>query len=572
MDRPPSFGFNFESIPESEEDLRDTTGQARKIGAFARVTLGKRGQKEKEQAEEDTKKIEKKQEKPSKDKEKDTSNKSEKNENPRIESLKRRALKEQLETNIPKLEAELAATKPETPEHAAALAALVVETRLKYKVENPEIETDPLIDEEFDRRMANLPESETELLEIIGEEAPKPLEVPTDELKLQEEALTRPVSPIPTALHPSPESQPSGGDQLAPETPKTSTSPVISDESSANYGGYSPTSSAEDSPISATPQSPTNPNSYPAKPVEHPPEQTKGMSSFAVSGLFEKLVSREEISVQTPELAASPQTLQSSPNPEAVKRHLMNREEELKQAVQTAVAEGNTKTRENTVSPVARTPVAEILRQTIVAPKNEITPVRQSPETPEQLTSKTPEAQAAGEARPTRKNESIVKNIEQLSTPQILRAAEAIVISGISVRKLYETNQIDRKGLIHIVKEKLRGRSVKQALEKVIIGRERQKERAIEMRHDDPGFAGASDQPNQPISASAASATLQVLPNSPDPSSMQPINPDPIIVDTDTQSVTASLATSSVPRKKGYAVNIAIAITSLMLLLAWLFL
>lgn len=89
----------------------------------------------------------------------------------------------------------------------------------------------------------------------------------------------------------------------------------------------------------------------------------------------------------------------------------------------------------------------------------------------------------------------IIRNVEQSSTEELLRAASTIHIEGTTVRKLYETNQIDHRGLVAIMKEGLRGGDVKKAYSNARLGAEAQQGRKIEMRHDDPAFIPADVRP-----------------------------------------------------------------------------
>lgn len=83
-----------------------------------------------------------------------------------------------------------------------------------------------------------------------------------------------------------------------------------------------------------------------------------------------------------------------------------------------------------------------------------------------------------------------VRTLEQSPTQELLDVAKNIEVNGTSLRKLYETNQIDRRGLIEILKAVLKGGDAKKVFMEVKLGREAQLGRKIEMRHDDPMFIG----------------------------------------------------------------------------------
>jgi len=69
--------------------------------------------------------------------------------------------------------------------------------------------------------------------------------------------------------------------------------------------------------------------------------------------------------------------------------------------------------------------------------------------------------------------------------------ANSLRIDGVSVRQLYERNQIDHRGLKTIIKTALRGGDIARAFEKTKLGHEAIQGRKIEMRHDDPAFIPA---------------------------------------------------------------------------------
>lgn len=85
--------------------------------------------------------------------------------------------------------------------------------------------------------------------------------------------------------------------------------------------------------------------------------------------------------------------------------------------------------------------------------------------------------------------------LETLSTPQLLSIAEKIVVLDTTVKKLYQTNQINRKGLEAIVKAHLKHRDIGKELDKHLLGREAMHERAREFKHDPP--ADTTDDSNE---------------------------------------------------------------------------
>lgn len=86
----------------------------------------------------------------------------------------------------------------------------------------------------------------------------------------------------------------------------------------------------------------------------------------------------------------------------------------------------------------------------------------------------------------TQEHRSSNIDLQRLTTPELLQVAGRILIEGKDVRTLYESNQIDYRGLHAIVREALRGGNTQAVLEKHHLGEEAQRGRKIEMRHDNP--------------------------------------------------------------------------------------
>ena len=175
-------------------------------------------------------------------------------------------------------------------------------------------------------------------------------------------------------------------------------------------------------------------------------------------------------------------------------------------------------------------------------PSTERVPGNRPPSVAEQVLEQRPRATAEQQAIPAKK-------FEQLSTQDILRAAESLHVDGVSVRQLYESNQIDRSGLIKIVRESMQGGDIKTVLKNVRLGHERQLERAHEFKHGDGSFSSTADdttaqlKPHQEATSQVAALALQaqqaaqaaIQPNQqpqahtaqPDPSNVVPLSAPP---------------------------------------------
>jgi len=115
------------------------------------------------------------------------------------------------------------------------------------------------------------------------------------------------------------------------------------------------------------------------------------------------------------------------------------------------------------------------------------------------------------------------KQAEQLSTPDLLMVGNNVRIEGTNARRLYETNQIDREGLLSIVKAALKGGDVQRAYSKAKLGEEAQRGRAIEMRHDDPGLiSDGSTEKVDVISSMVSQLRNPSGPNVPTPTDQTP--------------------------------------------------
>jgi len=94
---------------------------------------------------------------------------------------------------------------------------------------------------------------------------------------------------------------------------------------------------------------------------------------------------------------------------------------------------------------------------------------------------------------PAERERTTNPKIEQVSTTELLLIAEKIIVLDTTVRHLYETNQITRQGLEEIIKEHLKGHDIGPVLDRRLLGKEAIRDRAHEVRHDDPGFTTATD-------------------------------------------------------------------------------
>jgi len=115
--------------------------------------------------------------------------------------------------------------------------------------------------------------------------------------------------------------------------------------------------------------------------------------------------------------------------------------------------------------------------------------------------------------------EHIKDRVETVSTPVLLQIAEKITVLDTTVRKLYDTNQIDRRGLEEIVKEHLAGHDIGPVLDRRLLGKEAILERSHEYRHDpdsdDAKAKLSSDGPDKELADSTQGPIHDVKPFQP---------------------------------------------------------
>lgn len=431
---------------------------------------------------------------------------------------------------------------------------------------DPELEPNPVIKAEAEKRIAIAEESldddsseesdnERENVPSVGDVDLEPIETPSSE-DSDDKVTTPTVTTSPTrsarATASTPPAPSGGGD--------SGSSFESSDDDGSDRGDSeaSPRESITTSPVVRTgPRPPEADSRREQKSHRGRDLLAGGIIGYAIGRRGGKKRSEAKLKPENEVLAKEVAT---------TKKHLEMREAQVKRMA-LEQREQNTiqATKEATkASPkiVEKLPVTEILRRSVIAPVEV-----------EGAVTKTPEK---AQTNPEIVDQKQIKRVEQLPTPDILKIAENLYISGVSVKRLYETNQIDRAGLIHIVKQGLEGKDLKSAFKHVELGQERQRERAREFRHDDVTNGSATSAittpPSNPISSSLpplhTPSPPTTLPNQPDQSSIQPISSE---ISNTHQEQAAQLEElrkmASTPKLAGPAIILAIALS---LLILWL--
>lgn len=460
-----------------------------------------------------------------------------------VTQLKNEKLQADIEDRLAKHAEVIATTPPESPEHVQAVQAKAFEESLQAKALDPELEADPVIEAEYARQLAEV------VLDPAESDDEPPSEVEETSELSSGDTLNLQASPEDTpddeegAAHSAAGSQPTNPVAAATSPRRTATPPPSSQPVVAAGGagaGTPPPPRRPNPPAPPTGGGPflppmPNPNAAPATPnvlqaaQETGNERSKKTGSFLLGGIIGYMIGRRG-GRKRAEKRLNPEIKELGNTLEATKKRLAARETELKQSVAEQLSkQANRPNTAEKVSPTPEltrntkqvenlppTPLSSVLEKTNIQ-EAKATPTAELPPLPLQ---KSPEKPTVEKAVPSRAEQPLQRKVEQLSTPQLLQTAEALFISGSSVRTLYETNQIDRRGLVAIVEEALKGGNIANAFEKVQLGRERQVERAREFRHDDPSFGAPSDD----TTGFQQPATGPTLPNVPDTNSLQPLN------------------------------------------------
>lgn len=520
MDKPPAeYTFGFES-DDDEKNSKKKKPDAKKIGAFTQFSLEKDARKaEKPDENKSEKFFLSKENKSEKSNEDNDSKNIEQSEVDTVEALKHEVIKEQLESERSQLEATLLASEPGTPEYAEASALLGFNQRLHAKLENPELETDPQIDLEFNRRMEEIELGNTEVNEnlesdqklLLNEEQSANENDPVEAVSAQN--ITNLKVSMPTNI-----TQVGGGSINPPSQTSASNSSPTAGGGPSGFAVKSRTINS--ATINTAPKPEVSNNA--------------GSGDFLLGGVVGYIIGRRGGRKRT-ERRLQPEINKLNTEVVATKKHLASREVELRNLASSKAKEAlenKTNTRETITPPAKLTPVGEILRQTVMAPERAQIMKAVFENNKESAGT---QSDKKFEKPPTQ--ETAIKRAEQLSTPDLLKAADSLFLDGTSVRRLYDTNRINRRGLIHIVQEGIKGKSTKEAFESVELGRERQRERAREFRHDDPSFS-ALDTDSPALTPPLPPITPMPLQNQPDASSLQPLQSSaPAVINSQNQKI-----------------------------------
>lgn len=350
------------------------------------------------------------------------------------------------------LEAEIEEYPPGSPEAVELAANLALIDALDEKLADPDLEVGEAVEEAYQDIMEELeeilnpPEAEDELEdqeETTDEELVVPKKTPTKKSK----PTKRPVDKQQSSpkKQPKQHSSTSGG---GPDTPRPAT------ESSPR-------------PVETRPAPASQPTEAVASVTEEV-ETSKTMrrrraSNLVVTNALTEMFDRSKSESQAPPLH------ESAPLPTSV-----SATERIVNPVKRSIEEKEAKIRQLATKHVVRAPFEEPATPTTRFDRPNV-----RVETLTQPSSSQPD-RSGGLSKET------TRNLQQASTSELLEIGSRIRVDGRSLRDLFNSNEIDRKGLSKIVAEALKGGDVKRVFKKVQLGEEAKRGRKFEMRHDDP--------------------------------------------------------------------------------------
>lgn len=375
--------------------------------------------------------------------------------------------KEYVQARAAELEEELELTPPNSPEAAEIIADLELISALEEKLDNPELEVEEAVElayqqimERLDEILADDPqETEEETIEEFEEEPAKPRE------KLTVPPLLNPLRPR----------------RASPQKPTTQASASKSPSGGSDSGRVATTTERTPTrPLSNTPEQPTAQQGERSKEAIRKRRAGKLAVSEALSQMLGSRYEATEASKPT-ETVPVRETPERVINP--IRRSIAEKEQKVRRLATNQVVEAPFIDKKDFEQPAATPNIAPPPEH----PGVRLEPVRVS----------MPELrQNQNEQSSAKLSKETVRNLQQSSTPELLKLANNVTVEGTTLRRLFETNQIDRSGLIKVLKEALKGGDIKGALAKSKLGKEAQRGRAIEMRHDDPMIlAGTTDSP-----------------------------------------------------------------------------
>lgn len=522
------FGESDEKDSEEDESslAKKKSTAARRIGAFAKQTVDStprsettesrrsffRKNEEDDEDEEKTKQEQQKKDDITKEEPAEASPEAEVSDDEEIEAAKKEAATQQVAAELAVIESETNQTDDieQNPVHAFL-------KDVQSRLESGEASTDPIIEQEAQKRLS-LAEEQLRETSDEGSTTSEEEALPLSPAELPLEATEFPkILPLEgSAESIKPEFTKEEEVKPAPKVSDADEPPIIPPESDGSdiSPPPGPPANSPEKPTFTAPELP-----YQAK-ESTPEKRTSGAGGALFLGGYiigsrrgKKRVNAElkpKVKTLEGEVAVTTKLLESK---EQSLRHMASAlEKRKKQSAEERPAPTRSE-RASAPKPIERTS-RKIVERAVTLPEQ----LQETLKATEQTRSVTPKAETnqARNAEPALKKPSLekqmekqptvaekIKRAEQLSTPELIKEAEHIYIDGASIRTLYNANRIDRAGLVKIVQESIRGGDINAAFKEVEVGRERQRERAKEFRHDDSHLGDAtSDDSSQSAQSS----------------------------------------------------------------------
>lgn len=381
------------------------------------------------------------------------------------EPTKKELAKEFLQERAAKLEADI--EQAPVDEKGALEADLAFIEAVGEKIEKPEAEAEPAVEEAYQELLT--------ALEEVFEDEPTEEEMamsPDDDSSLPPKTL--PPVPTPTRPNQKPTATPprnAATKRQPPIQPITALTPPH-----AQHGNFI-----------VPPIAPANAEAHDFNQTPPQPEETRQRQPgrIRVASTVGSIIGRRESGKATKN-DSRPEITQQEVEIDALERQVHEKEIKIQQIVherkETAVeTPGNSyhANEHHDLKGEAIIPIHPIEEEADIPT---MTPQEKVPSPQTHTPEQTPHSSKEG--LPT--TEKQTPRIETVSTPQLLSIAEKITVLDTTVKKLYQTNQITRKGLEAIVKAHLEHRDIGKELDKYLLGREAIHERAREFKHDPP--------------------------------------------------------------------------------------
>jgi hypothetical protein len=539
MEQDPFSSFNFESSPEKNDTDSKNEKKSEKRKSFMDEIIDRRNSKQTERS------SEKSLSKP------ETSSAE-------AEPTKKELAKEYLDHKADDLKNEIE-NHSSLEQAVEAQADLALVEAITEKIDDPDLEVEPAVEEAYAELMEAIEEVGSDLDTQEDPSSPEAEAKETDEEPTP--VITAPISLITRSSGPT--STKSGGTP----PPASPTSPPSSPPTRPPIPPIRP--------VGAVPAPPINPN-FNTAPTTNPEEERRRVAGkMIVAGAVGYMIGRRG-GRKRAEAKLMPEIKKRDESIVDLKKNVEQKEFQIRQVAKEQYKKDYFE--KKSVKPEVTPKPTETHTEKTELPKFEFkepapNTVRSEAQKPTVFaeTAEDPKADQVRhvyEAQLQLENEYRNKHIETVSTPDLLRIAEKIIVLDTTVKKLFETNQIDRHGLEEIIKEHLKGHDIGPVLDKRLLGKEAILDRSHEYRHD-PSFGVSNQTDDNDTNASSDKSTpaheQPAKPSNATPTLAETATPFSATSDEFSRQPTSGQGESSKQPKKQTATIAAIAVVSILL-------